>query len=48
MRKTSTAYHSARKAALRAGDSPNTCKIKAKQASQKIAALIDAGALKEE
>lgn len=46
-RKTSTAYHSARNAALKAGDSPNTCKMKAKQASQKMAALIDAGVMKE-
>lgn len=46
--KTSTAYRPARAAALKAGDSPNTCKIKAKQASRKIAALIYGGVLKEE
>ena len=47
-RKTSTAYHSARAASIKAGDSPNTSKIKAKQASHKVAALIDAGVLKEQ
>lgn len=46
-RKTSSAYHSARNAAKKAGDSPNTCKMKAKQAAQQVSALIDAGVMKE-
>lgn len=46
-RKTSSAYHSAKTAAQKAGHSPRTVKAKAKAASQAVAAQIDAGILKE-
>ena len=46
-RKTSSAYHSARTAAQRAGYSPRTIKNKAKEASQAVALQIDQGILKE-
>ena len=46
-RKTSSAYHSAKAAAQRAGYSPTTVKAKAKAASQAVAGQIDAGILKE-
>lgn len=46
-RKTSSAYHSAKTAAKNAGYSPRSQKAKAKAASQKVAAQIDQGILKE-
>lgn len=46
-RKTSSAYHSAKTAAQKAGHSPRTVKAKAKAASQAVASQIDAGILKE-
>lgn len=46
-RKTSSAYHSAKHDALKAGISPKSAKIKGKEASAKVARQIDMGVLKE-
>ena len=46
-RKTSSAYHSARLLASKEGKSPNTCKVIARAAHQKMANDIAAGLVKE-
>ena len=45
-RMTSSAYHSARLVAKKQGKSPNTCKIIARTAHQKMSNDIDAGLVK--
>ena len=47
-RKTSSAYHSAKHSALKAGFSPQTAKAKGKEASSKAAHQIDIGVLQED
>lgn len=47
-RMTSSAYHSARLVAKKQGKSPNTCKVIARTAHQKMANDIDAGLVKEQ
>lgn len=47
-RKTSTAYHSAKNAALKAGFSPMSACVKGQEASHRIGEQIDQGLLKEE
>lgn len=46
-RKTSAAYHAAKKRALQDGHSPSTAKSLGRAASSKVASSIDAGILKE-
>ena len=46
-RMASSAYHQARKEALRLGKSPNAQKTMGRSASQKVRADIEAGILKE-
>ena len=47
-RKTSSVYHSAKKAAIQAGCSPNTAKAKGREASNVVSMQIDQGLLKED
>ena len=47
-RKTSTAYHQGKKAAMKAGCSPNTAKAKGREASNAVSMQIDQGILKED
>lgn len=47
-RRTSTAYHSAKNAALKGGFSPMSASLKGREASHRIGEQIDQGLLKEE